>query len=195
MALVLKTAPAAEPILPAEAKLHLRVDHDDEDTYISALIKTARHDAETITRRALITQTWELVMDDWPENDWFEIPLPPLQSVTSITYTDSDGAMHTLSAADYVVDTDSEPGRVRLVDGASWPTVELRPLSAIRVTFVAGYGDAGAAVPEPIRQAMYLLIGHYYENREAVINSTGANVQLLPLGVTTLLQTYRMFCF
>jgi len=195
MPLVLKTAPAVEPILPAEAKLHLRIDGTEEDAYISSLITVARSDVETITRRALITQTWELVMDEWPDKDWFEIPLPPLQSVTSITYKDADGDENTFSTDNYVVDTDSEPGRVRLVDTADWPTDDLYPLSAIRVLFVAGYGDAGDDVPDPIRQAMYLLIGHYYENREAVINSTGANIQILPMGVSNLLQTYRMFGF
>ena len=195
MALVLKTEPAIEPISTAEAKLHLRVDGTDEDSLIASLIVAARGDAETITRRALITQTWELVLDAWPAKDWFEIPLPPLQSVTSIKYTDSDGDEHTFDASNYVVDTDSEPGRVRLVDTADWPTVDLYPLSAIRVQFVAGYGSAGTSVPMRIRQAMYLMIGHYYENREAVINSTGANIQTLPMGVSNLLQTYRMFGF
>jgi len=192
MILKLITAPAAEPLDTDDVKLNLRVDHDAEDTRFSALIKVARESVETITRRALISQTWELVLDNWPAADWFEIPLPPLQSVTSIQYKDEDGTESTLSASSYIVDTDSEPGRVHLADGETWPADTLYPLAAIRVRFVAGYGDEGSDVPESILQAMHLIVGHYYENREAVYATVGGNVQTLPMGVAALLATHRV---
>lgn len=195
MGLTLKSEPAVEPLSLEEAKLHLRVDGTDEDSLITFLIGTARHDVETITRRALITQTWELVMDDWPDDDWFPVPMPKLQSILSIKYKDENGVEYTFDPENYAVDTDSVVGRVMLFDDADWPSDELYPVSAIRVEFTAGYGDTGSDVPAPIRQAMKLLIGHYYENREAVINSTGANIQLLPMGVSALLQTYRVWGF
>jgi len=192
MILKLITAPAAEPLDTDDVKLNLRVDHDAEDTRFSALIKVARESVETITRRALISQTWELVLDNWPAADWFEIPLPPLQSVTSIQYKDEDGTESTLSASSYIVDTDSEPGRVHLADGETWPADTLYPVAAIRVRFVAGYGAAGSSVPVSILQAMHLIVGHYYENREAVYATVGGNVQTLPMGVAALLATHRV---
>lgn len=188
MAHVLVTAPATEPVSLTEAKLHLRVDATDEDTLITALITAARQLVEEETWRALVTQTWDYVADDWPEGDALAMPRPPLQSVTSITYVDADGVTQTMPAADYIVDTYQH--RVVLADDADWPSDDLYPTSAVRVRYVAGYG-AASAVPGPIKQAMLLLIGHLYESREAAIVGTIATE--LPLGVRALLAPYRAF--
>lgn len=194
MSLVLVTPPAVEPISTAEAKLHLRVDHSDEDALIARLITAARKDVETYTRRALITQTQKLVLDDWPYIP-FKLLMPPLQSVTSIQYTTRLGSALTFAASNYVVDIYSTPGRLTLADGASWPGDTLREMAGITITYVCGYGTESSAVPEPIRQAILLLVGHYYENREAVLSAVGANVQLLPMGIDSLLAEYRVWSF
>jgi len=82
MRLKLKTVPAIEPITLEEAKLHLKVDSADDNTLISGLITTARELAEKETKRAFITQVWQMFFDEAP--DEIEIPKPPLQSVESI---------------------------------------------------------------------------------------------------------------
>lgn len=189
MALSLVTAPAAEPITLAEAKAHLRVDITDDDSLITALITAARQHVEVITRRQLITATWDLTLDTWPDGDTILVPLPPLQSVTSITYKDSAGTVYTLPTIDYIVDTAEEPGRVVLAYGKTWPSTTLYPAGAITVRFTAGYG-AAAAVPQAIKQALLLMIGHWYENREAV---AGGTVQReVPFAVEALLWPYRV---
>lgn len=193
MALTMVTAPSVEPVSLADAKTHLRVSVSDDDDLITALIATARQWAEAFTRRALITQVWDLFLAEWPEDDEFEIPLPPLQSVTSVTYKDTDGNSSTFSSDDYIVDTDSEPGRVVLAYGESWPSTSLYPSNPITVRFTAGYGDAATDVPEAIRQAILLLVGHLYENREGTIGV--GNMQVLPLGVEALLWPYRVLEF
>lgn len=193
MALVLVTAPTEEPVSIAEAKAHLRVDGDDDDSYIGALITTARSHVETITRRALMPQTWKLVLDDWPD-DVLELLLPPLVSVSSITYKDADGETQTFASSNYVVDADSVPGRLCLADDASWPSDDLYPMGAVQIQYLAGYTNANA-VPQPIKNAILLLVGHYYENREAALVAQGANVQQLPMGVADLLATYRVMTF
>jgi uncharacterized phiE125 gp8 family phage protein len=193
MALTVVTAPTVEPVSLAEAKLQCRVDISADDALITALIVAAREMAETITRRALITQTWDWVLDAFPQGDRLEIPMPPLQSVTSITYVDQDEASDTVSSDDYVVDTDGEPGRVVLKSSATWPSVTLRVANGVAVRFVAGYGDAASDVPQAIRQAMLLTIGHWYENRE---DSVGVgNIQRIPIGATSLLWPYRVLRF
>ena len=121
MALKLITAPATEPVTSTEAKSHLRVDTTADDTLIGTLITAARQHVEAHLRRALITQTWELVTDAFPVGDVLRLPLPPLVSVTSIKYTDEDGAESTFSSGLYVVDTDSTKGRVVLKNGETWP--------------------------------------------------------------------------
>jgi uncharacterized phiE125 gp8 family phage protein len=139
------------------------------DPLLNSFIKTARLAAENITRRALITQTLELVLDAFPPAGIF-LPLPPLQSVTSVKYIDEDGVEQTLSTDLYDVDTDSEPGKVVLESGESWPTT-YDQVNAVRVRYVAGYG-AASAVPEDVKTWMKLRVGTMYENREAIITGT-----------------------
>lgn len=191
--LSLQSAPAEEPVSLEEAKLHLRVDHDDEDTLINADIAAARRYCEqTVLSRALITQTWDLYMDKWPDGDELLIPQPPLQSVDEVAYTDEDGTEFTFDAVNYIVDTASEPGRIALKSTASWPSVTLQVVNGVRVRFTAGYGDAAGDVPETIRKAMKLLIGDLYEHREESLVVQGLQLQRLPFGVRMLLEDERM---
>jgi uncharacterized phiE125 gp8 family phage protein len=186
----LVTGPTSEPVTLTEAKAQTRVDGTDDDTFLTRLIQVARETVEMIARRALFTQTWDLVLDDWPDDDEIVIPLPPLQSITSITYVDEDGTTTTLDTSTYVVDTYREPGLVLLASGASWPAVTLAESSAIRVRFVAGWDDVDE-IPQRYKQAALLLIGHLYEHREAV--SEVRNLNALPLGVEALLWLDRVF--
>ncbi|MCB9117972.1 MAG: DNA-packaging protein, partial [Caldilineaceae bacterium] len=116
-------------------------------------------------------------LDAWPADGIIELPRPPLASVTSITYTDEDGATQTLAANNYRVDTAREPGRVVLAPGADWPSVALDSSNPITVRFVAGYADAGD-VPGMAKAAILLQIGEIYANREAVI--VGSTPQVTP---------------
>lgn len=170
MALKLIAAPEAEPVTLAEAKAHLRVTHDDEDALIGTLIAAARQSLDGkdgILGRALMPQTWELVLDAFPRGV-VAVPLAPLQSVTSVLYVDADGVEQTLAAEAYTVDADSEPGRVVAVDG--WPATDDVP-NAVRIRFVAGYADA-AWVPAGLKAAMLLHIGDLFANRERGITGT-----------------------
>jgi uncharacterized phiE125 gp8 family phage protein len=191
MALTLVTGPAAEPVSVSEAKSHLRVDIADDDTLIGTLITAARVHVEQHVKRALVSQTWDLVLNRFPPGPEIRLPLPPLASVTSISYTDEDGGAGVVSSSDYVVDTDREPGRVVLKNGKAWPAVILREAAGVRVRFVAGYG-AAAAVPVPIKQAILLLVGTLYENREDTLVAQGVTVMRIPFGVEALLMPYRV---
>lgn len=192
MALVLITAPTVEPVSLAEAKAHLRIDIDDDDTLIGSLITAARSHLEGIARPklAMINQTWEYIADSWPAGDTLELRPYPLVSVTSIKYTDDDGVETTYSSANYLVDTYTQPGRVRLKSASSWPGTSLRELNGLAVRFVAGYGAAGSAVPIQLRQAILLLVGHWYENREPVL-TTGMMAAPLPMTVDALFRNWR----
>lgn len=193
MALVLSTAPTEEPLTTAEAKLHLRVDHSDEDTLIDGLITAARlHIEQTVLRRALVTQTWDLYVPAFPGSDELALPKPPLQSVSSVKYTPDGDSQATFNSSNYSTNLYAEPGYVKLNDGTSWPGDVLEEVNGVQVTFVAGYG-AAEDVPQPIKQAMLLLIGHLYENREQVVIAQGYNTIELPLGVAWLLQDYRFW--
>jgi uncharacterized phiE125 gp8 family phage protein len=184
--LVLVTPPATEPLTAAEAKEHLRVEHAADDGYIGGLIVAARRHVESVTWRALVTQTWELVLDAFPSGV-FELAKGTIQSVESVKYFDLEGTEQTLAQAAYQVDTVREHGRVAPAPGTSWPSTADR-LNAVRVRFVAGYGNADA-VPGDVKAAMKLLIGHLYEHRESEV--IGTIVSPLQFAVNALLAPHR----
>lgn len=166
MSLKLITAPDTEPTTSADLMKHLRLDDNDEVPYLEALLIRSRETIEgEILGGALVTQTWEEYLDAWPK-DYFDIPLPPLQAITSITYYDSDESPTVWATTEYEVDTVSRRGRVKLATGKSWPTVTLRRMNGIVIKFVAGYG-AAAVVPQSIIGVIHDLAGFWYEHRES----------------------------
>ena len=127
-----------------------------------------------------------------------EIPRPPLQSITSLTYYDVDRTSYTLTeGTEFTVDTDSCPGRIVLEYDEIWPTVQLHPNKPIVIRFVAGYldtsspADSVAGVPAGIKHAMKLLIAHWYGQR----TPTGEISGEIPWGVDDLLAPYRVWSF
>lgn len=205
MSLTLVTGPALEPVTLAEAKAHCRVSIADDDALLTGYILAAREFVERHTRRSIITQTWDYKPDQrgscWPQHydcwrkDWYsgiEIPLPPLVSVTSVSYVDSAGDSQTLAADQYQVVIRNGKSREGLIVPAysvSWPSLRDQ-YDNVTVRFVAGYGGL-ESVPNAIRQAMLLLVGHWYESREAVV--TGTIVANLPHAVEDLLFPLRVF--
>jgi uncharacterized phiE125 gp8 family phage protein len=164
MSLKIYTEPIEEPILLDEiTKRHLRVDHSEDDTLIGSYITAARKHCENFLGRALITQTWDLFMDSFPSESFIKVPLPPLQSVTTLKYKDTAGTLQTWAATNYVVDTHSEPGRISLAYGISWPSTYAE-IDAVQIQFVCGYG-LSANVPLHIKQAILLKLTGLYENR------------------------------
>ena len=160
-----------------------------EDTLISSLITAAREDCEKFQNRAYINQTWELWLDEFPRRDYIDIPLPPLSSITSIKYYDTANVEATMTITDYFVDTKSEPGRVVLAYGKSWPSTSLRPANGVCVTFVAGYGALATSVPQTVKSAILLMLGHLYEHREAVSDKPMSEI---PMAVESLLSKDRI---
>ena len=181
------TAPTIEPVTLQEVKDHLRVDGTDDDALISALITAAREHVDGRDGwlgRALCTQTWDCHYDVFPDDGLLYLPVAPVQSVTSVKYIDPDGVQQTFSSANYALgaDLDWSP-RVILGWDKSWPSIRAVP-EAVTVRVVAGY----ASVPRPICQALLLLIGHWHEHREAVMEGTFREV---PTTVSALLTPYR----
>lgn len=184
MSLQLISPPAAEPVTLDEAKAHLKVDTADDDALIGTLIAAARSRAEWHTGRAFLTQSWKLSLDAWPCAGGIEIPLPPLQAVTSITTYALNDTATVLDPSLYQVDTASAPGRVALRFGVV-PPVDLRRINAVEIAFTAGYGSAESDVPAPIREAILEFVANAYTNR-------GDTAGELPLDALALLAAYRV---
>lgn len=157
--------PVVEPITLAEALHHLKEDPDPtNDAYVSSLISAARRACEERIERTLISTPWRLTMDAFPAA--IELRQPPILAVQSIEYTDQDGAMQTLSPADYTVDAVSEPGYIVPAYGKAWPATRSE-VNAVRVNYTAGYGEVQTSVPEPLKAWILLAVGDMYANREA----------------------------
>jgi uncharacterized phiE125 gp8 family phage protein len=159
--------PILEPVSLAELKLHLRIDHSDEDELLNAVLLTARERVEDFTGRALLTQTHDICLNDWPDGDYIELPYGNLQSVTSVKYKATDGTETTLTVTtDYLVETNKENrGRIVLPYGESWPSDTLYPSNPITIRFVCGWTKA-SDVPYSIKAAIKLLAADYYNMRE-----------------------------
>ncbi len=149
MATILITPPSIEPVSVDDIKSSARVDDASLDAQITALIPAFRMAAEHETRRRLITQTVELVLDAFPASH-IDLMLPDAQSITSIKYLDSAGVEQTLAGTVYQLDADSTPSRALLKYGQSWPATQDVP-NAVRVRFPVGYGPASADVPSNIK--------------------------------------------
>lgn len=187
MPLVMISGPAAEPLTLTETKAHLRIDDDDEDQLVASLILTSRLHVEAALGLALLTQSWRLVLDRWPRSASVPIPLYPLQSVAEVRVRAADGTPAVVEAGDYVVDVASMPGRIVRTGGA-FPQPG-RAASGIEIDFTAGYGAVAADVPAPIRQALLLLVAHWYEHRDPI--EIGAPGTAIPDAVSRLLAPFR----
>lgn len=169
MSLVRTVAPTDEPLSQTQAKDQLKIETSvtADDTYIDDCISDAVNDIEELTERALIDQTWEWKLDCFPiGHEPFRVPRPPLSSVTSIAYLDSDGASQTLATSVYEVDTASDPGRIALKFEQVWPIVRSGDvIDVVTVTFVAGYGSSETAMPGLVLRVMREVVTDYYANR------------------------------
>lgn len=188
---VLVTPPAADdPVVTLEAaKAHLRAEGDEEDGLIGSLVAAAVSHLDGysgILGRALVTQTWRIDLDGFCG----EIRLPlPAATVASIKWMASDGVtLTTISASNYQLQADALGSFVRFKDAYGYPS-DLAETQSVRVEFTAGYG-AAAAVPAAIKQAILLMVGHWYANREAV--NVGNITSELPLGANALLAPFRL---
>jgi hypothetical protein len=208
--LTLTTPPATEPVSVATLKNHLRIPSNvtnEDATVLPMLITSARMQLETWMGRAFVTQTYTLSLDDWskwnnfwafytegntffpsagqvPTNWWNRpllLPVAPVQSVSSITYTDPNNVSQTLATSQYVVDTTREPCRIMLL---SFPSLNYNTIPRIQIQFTAGY----SSVPVDIQHGILLLAADFFRAREA---STEFSYKELPFGFRNLVNKYR----
>ena len=185
--LALITGPTSEPISSAEAKVHLRVTHTNDDTYIATLITAARRFAEESTNRRFVNQTWDMFTESGFPRE-IVVPYPPLVSVTSIKYYDCSNTERTLGTSYYEVVSACEPGRIKEAYGYSWPNTLGGRYQNVTVRFLCGYGTATNAVPSDIQHAMKLLVGRWYEHREEI--SDGKTLSRVPVAAESLLRMH-----
>jgi uncharacterized phiE125 gp8 family phage protein len=175
MPLNLITAPTQACIGLAQAKLHLRVSHDEEDTLIADMLATATLEAEHLMQRAVMPQSWRLTLPAWPSQAGpVQLRMPPVRSIILVQSADANtGDMTTLVNAYRLAKGTEQYSLLLPAFGTNWPTAADVP-DAVQVTFECGYANA-AEVPAPIKQWLLLRLGGYYENREAW--TSGAKIE------------------
>ena len=186
MAIKRLSEPSSEPVTLADAKRHLRVDGSDDDTYITTLIEVARRAAEDRMERTLITTTWKLTLDQFQES--IILPMPRIQAISSVIYNNRSNQQVALSAADWFLDSDSEPGWLVPAINKSWPLT--LGINAVAITYTAGYGATATTVPAPVKQWILLAIGDLYDQ----FRSLSGEKPVVPQNFAdSLLDPYRFF--
>ena len=186
MTKTLLSGPAVEPVRLADAKAHLRLDTTDEDFVVGAMIGASRVAVETEIRQVLIAQQWRVSDTAWPADRHISLPVMPLISIDAVRALDAADNPTAVPANEYSVEP--EAGIVIINAGAA----ALAPaLSAhgYEIDFTAGFGAAGADVPHALRQAIVMLVTHWFENRSAF--TIGSELVATPHGVHTLIAPYR----
>lgn len=206
-------APSTEPITVEEARGVLRLDTTAHDTYVASLITSAREFFEETTGRALIQQDWVAAINSLPNDGqgdlWWdgvregsinhisaacarviELPKAPLMSVISVvSYDDQNNDTEDTVLSRYYQNTISTPGQLVLNNGAVWP-VFTRPINGLEINYRAGYGAAASDVPIAIRNAIKMLVQHWYEHPN-IIDSDPVNA--VPVGVQNIMQRYKIY--
>lgn len=204
-ALKLVTPPSGLVVSVAEVKNYLRVNSTSDDTMLTSFIYAATDAIELATSRRLLAQTWDFYLDNFPGKvvfdstwsdgwregklseylvgqDFIQIPLYPLSSVTSFETFDDDNTAYAFT--DFYADIVSEPGRVALKNSGTWPSTVLRSVNGIKIRFVCGYGDA-TMVPLALKQAVMEMVGKFYEAR-------GCSDSSLPPTAIALIRPYKL---
>jgi uncharacterized phiE125 gp8 family phage protein len=195
--LYLVSAPESDVVSLDDVKKHLAIQHDDDNdliqTYIDAVVSHLDgRDGEL--GRALIDQTWELRLSSFP-GPCIDLPLPPLIEVVSISYYDGDGNFAAVDEDAYSVLGVGDRGRIELVSGQSWPTIDCTRSEPIIIQFRAGYLDGSvsppeANVPAAVVAAIKLMVGSLYMQRESIV--VGQEVSEVP-AAQALLRPYRIW--
>ncbi len=174
----------SEPVTATQAKAHVRFTSSSEDALVTALISACRRSIEEFTGRALVTHSRKLTLERFQPR--IRLWLSGTVSEVVITYLDEDGNVQTLPSGNYRVSS-GLPSELYLDEDNDLPSVYPSP-DAVRITYTVT--PLATAEHAPLVQALLLLFGHHFDNRNA--SSTGVTTTEVPLGYQHLLNPYRI---
>ncbi|MDB5651438.1 MAG: hypothetical protein JWL62_2958 [Hyphomicrobiales bacterium] len=182
---ILMAGPVVEPMTLDEVRTWLKLDTHDEDDLVTSLVRAARSAVEQATRRALLAQSWRLRLDRWPCNGILAVPLSPVLSIDAVRVFDAGGVATSPDTAGFQLD--QSHGTRLFIDTP--PPSPGRLYGGIEIDFTAGFGTTASSVPEPLRQAMRLLVAFWFEHRGDALHD--ASVAHLPASVAALVVPFR----
>lgn len=175
--------PAVPPVPLADAKAHLRVTHDGEDTLIAELIDAAARFIADDTGIALIDQVWRLSLSDMPTAP-VALPRHPVAAIVAVTAYDQGGDPAVLEGSAYRLDTMRRPATLTFEPGSLSAS-----MTGIEIDFRAGFGPAGPDVPDTLRRAILTLVAHWYEFRGSY--GPGDQPVSVPVAFSRLMRAWR----
>lgn len=184
----LVTAADELPVSLADIKAHCRIDHDDEDGLLNALIAAATQHVEERTGKQLVEQTWETAWDGRCLSRLLVLPVAPVLQVSSIAYVDREGADDTANLADFHAVKNEDEAWLEPKSGNAWPAIAPEP-NALSITYTAGFG-APADVPANLTLAIKQTVAHWYEHRQAVVMNN--QMVEMPMSVQVLINQSRI---
>jgi uncharacterized phiE125 gp8 family phage protein len=186
MSFIQLAAPAVEPLSLDEAKAFLRIEHNDDDQVITALIAGARIHVETLAQLAMMTQSWRVVLDCWPKHGRVAVRPAPLKALTAARVYDFAGNAQALDTQAFMPNIGAS-----MLAFVPWAVpAPTRIAAGIELDVTVGFGDVAADVPEPLRQAIRLLTAYWYENRGLM--AADGQAAPLPTTVHALIAPYRV---
>lgn len=172
-----------EVVTLEEVKNHLRIDGDDEDSIISSYIQAAREYAEIFTGRSFVEKTYEYITNPKEKYAYIELPMPPLVEVLEVSAMQSTNEELLNEGKDYYIIKGYDESLIYPSLERGWPKETLDRLGGIKVKYRAGYSEA----PMSVKQAILILVAHFYENRENLI---ARDYKEIPFGVSSLLRPF-----
>lgn len=183
-----RTVAPSALISTADLKTHLRVDGSDDDTFIDGLLSAATDMLEgpngILGGKAIGAQTWKYTTGRVSGSAALYLPITPATAITSIKYYDADNVQQTATTGDFDFYSNEDQAFIKPKTGNAWAAMYSRA-DAVEVVYTAGF----ATIPDTLTHALKLIVGHLYENREAVI--TGTITAELPLAVDVMVSLHK----
>lgn len=159
------SAPGILPVTLDELKSQAHITHNVQDDTLTAYLEMATQQAEEYQRKSYITQTWELTLDCIP--DVIYLLRGPVQELSSVKVYDDENNETDVDLSNFYVETGHNPAKLVLSESGEWPNVTLRSIGAVKIRYVAGYGDTAADVPPVVKHAIKLFASFADDNRAA----------------------------
>jgi len=157
--------PARLAVLIEAARRAARASGTALDAELEDRVRGITEEVEHKIGRALIEQTWEMSLNEFPRAGAIKLPPAGLLAVGQVKFHDVDGVLQTLHPDDYLVDTKSAPGWLLPAPGCAWPATQAQRVNAVEIQYVCGYGPTEADVPPAIKEYILGMIeNHYYPN-------------------------------